>query len=157
MDNGYFLDFEVLWCFIDANGHMRHTGYSDFATCVRVKYLKDMGHGLESMNETRIGPVVLREFIEYRREVKLGDAIRVFFELSGESEDKSLWQVRHNIYRLSDKKLSCVIDMQGAWFDLNKRKISSFTLNDNIKGLSDLNKTKDFKILNKKSMMKYTI
>ncbi len=157
-EKGYFLDFDVMWCFADLNGHLRNTAYSDYATSLRTIFLNNSGYSVKRLKELHIGPVILNEFIQYRREVHLGDKLRVYISLAGQSEDTTRWLIRHNIYRLSDEKLACSIIIEGAWLDLNTRKISTLPAElDGTYLFDKIAKDEDFKLLDRRSKLKYTL
>jgi len=117
----YSKKFEILWSDIDMNGHMKHTSYSNYATNVRIGYLHSCDITMAEFSKWNMGPVIMREFIEYMREVKLGELIEIDLQLIGMSKDGKKWALRHNIYR--EKKIASRITMEGGWLGLSKRSL----------------------------------
>ena len=153
MSKEFWKEFEALWSHIDPNGHMRHTAYSDYATNVRVSFLEEIGLEIQDLNTLAIGPIILREFIEYRREILLQDKFKIDLQLAGASPDGIHWRIRHNIYRSSDAKLCCSILMEGSWIDFKTRKMCALPPELSEKFLA-IKKTDDFKTLERRSSMK---
>ncbi len=116
--------FEVRWSDVDLNGHMRNTAYSEYALDVRVAWLAEGGFGWERLRDLAIGPVLLREEIEYRRELHLGDRIRVDLRALGLSPDASHFQLLHELHR-ADGKLAARVIIDAAWLDLRARRIAA--------------------------------
>ena len=122
MSDVYTRTFEVRWADLDPNGHMRHSAYADYGAQARVGFLSEHGFGLGQFTKLRIGPVLFREDLKYLREIRANETIKVSCEATGMSPNRKHWRIRHRIFR-QDGELSCVIDCQGAWFDLAQRKV----------------------------------
>jgi acyl-CoA thioester hydrolase len=131
--------FEILWSDIDMNGHMKHVSYSNYATNVRTGYLYSCGITMENFKAWNIGPVILREFIEYIREVGFSDTIEIDLELLGISSDGKKWALQHNIY--CKGKISARIQMEGGWLDIKKRSL----VKPLVESFLAMNKSKKFK------------
>lgn len=114
--------FDVIWADLDANAHMRHTAYMDYAAQARVAWLLEMGFSIERLNQAGVGPVLFREETLYRREVRSGERIVVGLELIGLSENRKHWRFRQPIHK-EGGELAAVVDVQGAWLDLRARKV----------------------------------
>lgn len=122
MSDVYSRNFEVRWADLDPNGHMRHSAYTDYGAQTRVRFLSDHGFGLVEFQKLRMGPVLFREDTKFMREIRGNEQIRVTVEATGQSPNKKHFKLRHRIFR-EDGELACVIDCQGAWFDLVQRKV----------------------------------
>ena len=61
MMNVLELPFDVRWADIDANSHMRHSAYYDYAAHLRVQLLKSIGMDIMTLSKLGIGPVLFRE------------------------------------------------------------------------------------------------
>jgi len=72
-----FFECPVLWSQIDANGHLRHSAYADFAAQARVEVLALLGITVGMMEQADLGPILFREEARYLREVRAGDRVRV--------------------------------------------------------------------------------
>ena len=84
----YAKTFTVRWADCDVNGHMRNTAYSEYAIDVRMAFLAEHGFGFEQFVASGFGPVLLREEIDYLRELKLGDTVEVDFTQLGLSRGR---------------------------------------------------------------------
>lgn len=114
--------FRVRWADLDANGHLRNTAYSEYATEARLRHLAENGFGPEQFGELGIGPVIFREEARYRREVRLGDTVTVDFRAAGLSEDGSRWRVAHRVCR-SDGEEAATLRLDGGWMELDGRRL----------------------------------
>ena len=71
-----------------------------------------------------IGPILFQENTSFLKEISIGDDITVEVLLKGASEKCERFKFVHKIYR-GDGKLAAVIEIFGAWMDLNKRKLTT--------------------------------
>jgi acyl-CoA thioester hydrolase len=81
--------FQVGWNHLDANRHMANTAYLEMAANVRIMYFAAAGSPPEAFAEHQVGPVIKREELEYFRELRLLDEVRVTLLQAGLSEDAS--------------------------------------------------------------------
>lgn len=75
------------WGDMDWNSHMANTAYFNKGADVRMMFFAEHGFPLGEFARLKIGPVILREEIEYFREIRLLDEVRVTLSLAGVSED----------------------------------------------------------------------
>lgn len=120
---GYSKTYEIIWANIDANRHLRHTAYNDYAAQVRVSFFKDFGFSVEKLARLMIGPILFSEHTKFMREVGMNDSITVDIRVASMRKDASRWKIVHQVFR-SDGILSAVITVEGAWMDLNTRKLT---------------------------------
>jgi acyl-CoA thioester hydrolase len=113
---------QVLWSQIDANQHLRHSAYADFAAQARLRMLEGLGLKPAMLFGHKIGPVLFREELIYLREVGINEYIKVTCELTKSRPDGSRWSIRHELYR-SDGIKAAIINVDGAWIDMEKRKL----------------------------------
>jgi acyl-CoA thioester hydrolase len=118
-----FYEGEVLWAQIDANQHMRHSAYADVVAQARLNMLRSVGLDARMLLESGIGPVIFREELIYLREIGLNDVVKATGEVVRSRPDGSRWTIRHEIYR-SDGVKAAIVTVDGAWIDLNKRKLT---------------------------------
>lgn len=118
-----FYEGQVLWSQIDANQHLRHSAYADFAAQARINMLEDAGLSPLTLFQSKIGPVLFKEELFYLREVAINDFIKVTCEVTRSRADGSRWAIRHELYR-GDGVKAAVINAEGAWIDLEKRKLT---------------------------------
>ena len=107
---------------MDFNSHMKNTAYLDKTADVRQMFLIENGFPVEEFTRLRIGPVVMKDEIEYFREIGLQQKIDVTYALAGHALDGSRFLLRHEIFR-PDGKLSARVLSAGGWLNLDKRKI----------------------------------
>ena len=110
------------WRDMDYNSHMANTAYLDRAADVRMHYFAENGFSAEDMLRMRIGPVVMKDEIEYFREVKLLEEIRVSLVCAGLAPDGSRFVLRNEFAHLDGKRCA-VVTSTGGWLDLNARKL----------------------------------
>jgi acyl-CoA thioester hydrolase len=110
------------WADMDFNAHMKNTAYLDKAADVRQMFLIEHGFPMEEFLRLRIGPVVMKDEVEYYNEVGLQQQITVTYALAGQVPDGSRFLLRHEIFR-PDGKLSARVTSAGGWLDLAERKL----------------------------------
>ncbi|WP_330115063.1 thioesterase family protein [Pseudomonas sp. JS3066] len=109
------------WGDMDFNSHMRNTAYLDKSADVRMMYFSDRGFPMSEFCRLRLGPVVMKDEIEYFREFHLLDEMDISMRLSGLSEDGSRMMLRNEFYRGST--LAARVTSTAGWFDLEQRKL----------------------------------
>jgi acyl-CoA thioester hydrolase len=110
------------WADMDFNSHMKNTAYLDKAADVRQKFLMEHGFPIDEFLRLRIGPVVMKDEVEYFKEVGLQQEILVNYMLAGHAPDGSRFILRHEIFR-ADGKLAARVNSTGGWLDLAARKL----------------------------------
>jgi acyl-CoA thioester hydrolase len=146
--NIYKTPLNIRWADIDANRHLRHSVYYDFAAAMRMTILNSKGLTTEKLMEYHIGPILFREEAIFKREVKLEDNVEIDVQLSKCMPDYSRWSLRHNITK-PDGSLCTIITVDGAWMDLEQRKLT--IPNDFIQSIfADFPKSADFELLQPK-------
>jgi acyl-CoA thioester hydrolase len=109
------------WGEIDSNGHMRNVAYLDISANSRMEFFNANGYTLTEFFGAGLGPVVLKDEIEYKREVRLGEDLTVTNELAGMSEDSTRFIFRNQFIK-DNGKLACKISSLVAFFDIATRK-----------------------------------
>ncbi|MES2558118.1 MAG: thioesterase family protein [Bacteroidota bacterium] len=112
-----------MWSQLDANMHLRHSAYADFAAQARLELLEKLGCGMKEFAKYKIGPILFREELIYLKEVRSHDTIRMTCELSKLNGDQSRWSFVQHMYR-GDGAKAATINVDGAWIDLEKRKLA---------------------------------
>ncbi len=115
-------DFQVAWAQLDSNGHMANTAYLDVVVDVRFLYFAQCGFPPAEFAKRRIGPVVRRDEVDYRRELRLLDPFRVDLRIAGLSEDASHFVIVNEVRR-GDGELAARVTTEGGWFDLEARRL----------------------------------
>lgn len=110
------------WSDMDFNSHMKNTAYLDKTADVRQMFLIENGFPIEEFLRLRIGPVVMKDEIEYFSEIHLQQQIKVTYALAGHAPDGSRFLLSHEIYR-PDGKLSARVTSLGGWLQLDARRL----------------------------------
>jgi acyl-CoA thioester hydrolase len=113
----------VRWADIDINRHVRHSVYYDWCADTRLAGLQSLGMTAEKMQKMQVGVILLREECVFKREIHLGDQVRISLSLLQARRDYSRWSFRHHIMKNSDT-LSAILTVDGAWIDMEKRKLA---------------------------------
>ncbi|HSN13530.1 MAG TPA: thioesterase family protein [Anaeromyxobacteraceae bacterium] len=116
--------FHVRWADCDVNGHMRNTAYSEYAIDLRMAFLEHAGFPFERFSALGLGPMLLREEIDYVRELKLGDAMSVELRQLGLSPDGIRFRFEHDFTRADGKRAARIV-IEGGWVDLRHRKLAA--------------------------------
>lgn len=141
----YEVEFNTKWADFDANRHMRHTAYNDYAAEVRIRYFAYAGFPVDTIAADGIGPILFTENTSFRKEIHLGETITTNARLLGLSEDKSRWKIRHEVFNQAGK-LAATIEVYGAWIDLHKRKLAVLPEKyDTL--MNKMEKTEDFELI----------
>jgi acyl-CoA thioester hydrolase len=138
----YKINFKTKWSDFDANKHMRHTAYNDYAAEARLRFLTDFGFGLSIMEKQNIGPILFSENTIFRKEIKLGEDISVELFLEASSKNGERFKLKSIIYN-QNEEIAATISIYLAWINLTKRKLT-IPSREIIKTLDNLEKTDDF-------------
>jgi len=85
--------------------------------------LNKMGFSLDKFAEFHIGPILFREELIYFKEVHLDEYVQVKVELTKYNKTNSRFSFIHQVFR-NDGVLCCTVNVDGAWLDLQKRKLT---------------------------------
>jgi len=113
--------FRVGWSDLDGNAHMGNASYLGYASDTRMHYFTENGFSLARFASERFGPVVVRDELTYRRELRLMDEFVVDLELVGLSENGTRFKVR-NTFRTPSEDVAASVTSEGVWFDLEHRR-----------------------------------
>jgi acyl-CoA thioester hydrolase len=92
-----------------------------------------------------LGPVILRDELEYFKEVRLLEPLRVTLAIAGLSADGSRFSMRNEFWR-PEGKLAARVNSFAGWLDLSARRlvVPPETLLDALRSLPE---TDDFQVL----------
>jgi acyl-CoA thioester hydrolase len=110
------------WSDMDFNAHMRNTAFLDKSADVRMMFFADSGFSMAEFARLHVGPVVMKDEIEYHREVALLQEITVTLAMAGLSDDGSRFLMRNEISR-GDARLCARVTSVGGWLDLAARRL----------------------------------
>jgi acyl-CoA thioester hydrolase len=115
---------QLRWSDLDPNFHIRHSVYYDWGAFCRIEFLNKFGLTSTVMQQLQFGPILFREECIFRKEIRSGDDIRINLTLVRSRKDYSRWSIRHQISK-ADGTLCAVLNVDGAWIDMVKRKLAS--------------------------------
>jgi acyl-CoA thioester hydrolase len=133
------------WGDMDFNAHMRNTAFLDKSADVRMMFFAEHGFPSEEFVRRKIGPVILRDDVEYFREVPLLGEVRVTLSLGALSEDGSRFRIRNEFLR-ADGQLAARVTSTGGWLDLAVRKLTAPPA-ALLAALQSLPRTADFEVV----------
>ena len=132
------------WGDMDFNSHMRNTAYLDKSADVRMMYFADYGFPMSEFRRLRLGPVVMKDELEYFRECHLLADLVVTMSAAGLSPDGSRMLLRNEFFR--QDILAARVTSTVGWFDLEQRKLVKPTAKL-LEALQALDRTDDFREL----------
>lgn len=146
------ISFPTIWANFDANAHMRHTAYNDYAAEVRSRFFAANGFSLTDFAQHNIGPILFTENTKFYREILIGENIKVNLIFIAASNKFERFKFKHQIIKDNDV-VSAEIEIYGAWIDLTKRKLTT-PPQPMIDIFNSLEKSSDFEeiILNSKPL-----
>lgn len=133
------------WGDMDFNAHMKNTAYLDKSGDVRMLFFADNGFPMKEFSRLRIGPVVMKDEVEYFKEINLLEEIRATLAIAGLSKDGSRFIIQNEFYR-PDGKLAARVTSTGGWMDLAARKLT-VPPEGLLKALGSLPVTEDYREL----------
>ena len=119
----YNKQIEIRWSDLDPNYHLRHSVYYDWGAYCRMCVLVDFGCTTQLMQQFGIGPILLREECQFKREIHFGDKVIINLQVIKATHNYSRWSFKHEIVKNEDV-LSAIVIVDGAWLDTSKRKLA---------------------------------
>jgi acyl-CoA thioester hydrolase len=110
------------WGDMDFNSHMKNTAFLDKSADVRMMFFAENGFPMAEFVRLKLGPVIMKDEVEYQKEVGLLQEINVTLAIAGLSSDGSRFLMRNEILR-PDGKLCARVTSAGGWLDLAARKL----------------------------------
>ena len=106
------------WADMDWNSHMANIAYLKKVVDARVVALAERGFPLEEFARLRLGVVIMKDELEYKREVKWMEEIDISFSLAGLAPDGSRFKVQNEVRR-TNGDLAARIVSTGGFLDLD--------------------------------------
>jgi len=141
----YSKSFIAGWGDMDFNSHMRNTAFLDRAADVRMMFFSENGFSMREFIKRRLGPVIMKDEIEYSRELALLQDFTVTLQMAGLSPDGSRFLMRNDFFN-SEGKLCARVTSAGGWLDLEARRLV-IPPAELLTALCALHNTDDFKTL----------
>ena len=114
--------FVAGWGEMDFNSHMRNTAFLDKSADVRMMFFAENGFPMDEFIRRKIGPVIQKDNLEYFKEVRLLEEMRVTLAIAGLAEDGSRFLMRNEFWR-ADERLAATVTSSGGWLDLALRNL----------------------------------
>ena len=122
---GVFLcTLPVLWCDLDANGHLNNGRYQSYLDEARMQAFDHAGLGVATMRANNQGPVIYEATLRYRSPVEHPESLTILTWL--DSTNRSRGNVKQEIYRASDQCLVCEASFKGIFMDFNRGRPINF-------------------------------
>jgi len=100
---------------------MANRAFLDRAADTRMLFFAEHGFEVARFATERVGPVIVRDELVYKKELKLLEEFTVDVELLGLSTDGTRFELG-NTFRNAAGDLAAVVKSEGVWFDLDKRR-----------------------------------
>ena len=110
------------WADMDFNAHMKNTAFLDKSADVRMMFFSENGFPMGEFLRLGLGPVVMKDEVEYRKEVGLLQEVTVTLSIAGHSDDGSRFVLRNEMVGL-DGTLCAGVTSTGGWLDRAARKL----------------------------------
>lgn len=120
----YSKQFTIRWADLDANVHMRHSAYNDYAAQTRLMFMAERGFGMDWFKIHKVSPVILREETVFLKEISGNETITIDIQLTNMSRDGARWSFMNRFFK-ENGTLSARLVVDGAWIDLEKRKLTA--------------------------------
>lgn len=137
-----FFEGRVMWSQVDANNHLRHSAYADFAAQARLQALEHCGFNAAHMEALQVGPILFREELVYHREVRPNDQVSVSCVMTKCREDGSRWSFKQELHR-GDGVLAAVVHVDGAWINTQTRRLTGLPAEWTLRFM-EIPRSKDF-------------
>lgn len=111
------------WGDMDFNAHMRNTAYLDVSGDVRMQFFAEHGFSMREFERLAVGPVILRDELEYFRELRLLEPFDVALAAAGGSADGSRFRMLNEFRRPDGERCATVVST-GGWLDLKQRRFT---------------------------------
>lgn len=138
----YSKTFVASWADMDFNSHMKNTAFLDRAADVRMMFFSENGFPMREFMRLRVGPVIMRDEVEYAREIGLLETFSVDLALAGLAPDGSRFLMR-NVTRNLEGKVCGKVTSAGGWLSLEARRLVAPPA-ELMNALRSLGRTEDF-------------
>ena len=118
----YVYKLTASWADMDFNAHMANTAYLNRAVDARMAFFTENGLPLAELMRLRVSWVMMKDEVEYRREIKWMEEISISVALGGLAPDGSRFKIRNDFFR-ADGQLAAKVTSTGGFLDLDARKL----------------------------------
>lgn len=110
------------WADMDYNAHMANTAYLNRAVDARMAFFTANGLPLAELMRLRVSWVMMKDEIEYRREIMWMEEFSITVALVGLAPDCSRFKIRNEFFR-ADGQLAAKVTSTGGFLNLDTRKL----------------------------------
>ena len=120
----YVKNFTIRWADLDANIHMRHSAYNDYAAQTRLLFMTENGFGMDWFRKNNVFPVLFREETIFHKEIHGNETISIDAILVKMNDDGSRWSITNRFYKENGVH-AATLTVDGAWMDIVTRKLKT--------------------------------
>jgi acyl-CoA thioesterase FadM len=120
-DERFIKPYEVRWDQLDPIGHLRAPVIIDIALNTQMSWISAYGYGQDKLSSAGYDPIILKVEVKYKHEATVGETLIDMLQLSGLSQDGSMWKTYHEIEKENGEKVAFV-KLEGTWFNWKSRK-----------------------------------
>jgi acyl-CoA thioester hydrolase len=100
---------------------MANTAFLDRAADTRFLFFSENGFPGTRFAAEHLGPVIVRDDLVYRKELRFLDEFTVDLRSVGLSTDGVRFELQ-NTFRNTDGEVAATVTSEGVWFDLDSRR-----------------------------------
>jgi YbgC/YbaW family acyl-CoA thioester hydrolase len=105
---------------LDTFGHVNNATYLELYEEARWDFITRGGYGLDKIQATGMGPIILEFNIRYRKELKNREWITITFQVI--EDNGKIARAKHEMFK-EDGSLASDAEVVVGFFDLNERKL----------------------------------
>jgi thioesterase-3 len=115
------LRVDVMSTHLDMFGHVNHTRYLEYMEWARFAWADHHGFPIpELVERQRVGPAILRAQLQFRRECRMGDSLRV--TVRAVSARRGIGRVHQSILDVRTGEVVCEGELTFVMLDLDARR-----------------------------------
>lgn len=124
MKENNIIEISIRWSDLDANRHVRHSVYHDWADFARMSLFGKIGLTVDNLFKNHISPVIFREECIFHKEILYGEKVYINMYLLKSTKDYRKWSILHKIMKNKDV-LAATLIVEGSWIDIVERKVKT--------------------------------
>lgn len=113
-------EIKVRWSEMDANGHVNNSVYMQYFDQARIEAFADAGFGAEVLREKNIGPVIYSAEVDYKKELKHPDSVRILTQFT--DVQKSRGTVLQKMFSARTGDLISSARFKGVFMDFQRKR-----------------------------------
>lgn len=108
----------------DFDERFRGAACIDRAKDVRLMFFAEHGFSVDVFRKQRLTPLLLKERLDYTRDIAVLEEIKVSLSLAGLAPDGTRYTLRCEFVR-ADGKVAARVSSTGGWLDANLQKLTT--------------------------------